>query len=146
MSSTPSAEERRDRQDADGEDRLRLIIDRTPDGIVVVGSDGLIRFANPAAEPMFGRSAPELIGEQFGFPITADETTEVDILRKGGGTTVVESICSTIAGPPKANSNVCSWPTSTLPASFRRRMTVASCGGKKLASLREFAVVRSPAT
>jgi PAS domain S-box-containing protein len=64
---------------------LRAIIERLPDGIVVVDSHGIIRFANPAAERLFDRNADDLIGTSFGFPVVVGETTEIDIVQRGGG-------------------------------------------------------------
>src|SRR4051812_46818617 len=64
---------------------LRAIIERLPDGIVVVDSQGNIRFANPAAVKLFDRSTEDLIGTSFGFPVVVGETTEIDIVQRGGG-------------------------------------------------------------
>src|SRR6266516_4524454 len=64
---------------------LRAIIERLPDGIVVVDSHGTIRFANPAAERLFDRSAEDLVGTAFGFLVVVGETTEIDIVQRGGG-------------------------------------------------------------
>jgi PAS domain S-box-containing protein len=66
------------------QDRLRAIIERLPDGIVVVDREGNIRFVNPAAERLFARRANELIGSPFGFSVVAGETTEIDIVQRGG--------------------------------------------------------------
>jgi signal transduction histidine kinase len=66
------------------QDRLRAIIERLPDGIVVVDREGNIRFVNPAAERLFARRANELIGNPFGFSVVAGETTEIDIVQRGG--------------------------------------------------------------
>jgi PAS domain S-box-containing protein len=74
---------RRTAQLAASEDRFRSIIQRTADGIVIVGGDGTIRFVNPAAERLFGRSAAELVGRDFGYAVVAGETTELDIVRSG---------------------------------------------------------------
>jgi signal transduction histidine kinase len=63
---------------------LRAIIERLPDGIVIVDSHGTIRFANPAAERLFARSAEDLVGTSFGFPVVVGETTEIDIVQRGG--------------------------------------------------------------
>ena len=63
---------------------LRAIIERLPDGIVIVDTDGNIRFANPAAERLFDRRAEELVGTSFGFPLVVGETTEIDIVQRGG--------------------------------------------------------------
>jgi signal transduction histidine kinase len=64
---------------------LRAIIERLPNGIVVVDSHGTIRFANPAAERLFDRRAEDLVGTSFGFPVLVGETTEIDIVQRGGG-------------------------------------------------------------
>jgi signal transduction histidine kinase len=69
---------------------LRQIIDRLADGIVVVSADGRIRFANPAAERLFGRSANELVDQEFGFPLSNTEATEIEIVRRGSGVVVAE--------------------------------------------------------
>ena len=70
---------------------LRAIIERLPDGIVIVDRAGKIRFANPAAERLFDRSTDELVGTDFGFPVLVGETTEIDIVqRRGGGVVYAE--------------------------------------------------------
>ena len=69
---------------------LRHIIDRLPEGIVVVGAEGTVRFVNPAAVALFGRTARELIGETFGYAITSDEPAEIEIVRRDGQKTVAE--------------------------------------------------------
>jgi len=70
---------------------LRAIIERLPDGIVIVDRIGKIRFANPAAERLFDRRADELVGTDFGFPVVVGETTEIDIVqRRGGGVVYAE--------------------------------------------------------
>jgi signal transduction histidine kinase len=68
-----------------GASSLRAIIERLPDGIVIVDGHGVIRFANPAAERLFDRSAEDLVGTSFGFPVVVGETTEIDIVQRGGG-------------------------------------------------------------
>jgi signal transduction histidine kinase len=60
------------------------------DGVIIVGRDGVIRFANPAAEQLFGRSVTQLVGSEFGFATVAGETTEVDVVRPGGAIVCVE--------------------------------------------------------
>ena len=69
---------------------VRQIVDRLADGIVVVSAQGIIRFANPAAEQLFGRSAAELVEQEFGFPLSSAEATEIEIVRRGGGVVVCE--------------------------------------------------------
>ena len=60
------------------------------DGIVIVGLDGIIRFTNPAAERLFGRTGSELRGREFGFPAVAGESAELEVVRPGGETVSVE--------------------------------------------------------
>jgi signal transduction histidine kinase len=69
---------------------VATIIEHLADGVVIVGRDGLVRFANPAASRLFGRDAAELLGSDFGFPTTSGETTEVDVVRRGGGVAAAE--------------------------------------------------------
>ena len=61
-----------------------------PDGIVIVSLDGTIRFTNPAAERLFGRSADNLAGSPFGFPLIGAESPEIDIVRPRGESLSVE--------------------------------------------------------
>lgn len=55
------------------------IIEGTGDAIVVVDPEGAVRFANSAAEALFGRRREELLGSPFGFPVVSGETTELDV-------------------------------------------------------------------
>ena len=61
---------------------LHRIILHNPDGIVVVNDTGYVLFANPAAAHLFDRPVSDLLDEQFGFPVTGNETVEVDISGK----------------------------------------------------------------
>jgi len=72
------------------EERFHNIISISTDGIVIVDGFGMILFVNPAAKSLFGRKAEELQGEQFGFPIVAGETTELDIADREGKRTIAE--------------------------------------------------------
>jgi signal transduction histidine kinase len=55
------------------------IIEGTGDAIVVVDSEGTVRFVNSAAEALFGRDREELLDTPFGFPAVSGETTELDL-------------------------------------------------------------------
>ncbi|HKN64931.1 MAG TPA: ATP-binding protein [Gemmatimonadaceae bacterium] len=70
--------------------RLRAIVERLADGILVVDGNGVIRFANPAAELLFGRSADELIGTELGFPVLSGERADIEVVRPGGETVTAE--------------------------------------------------------
>jgi signal transduction histidine kinase len=69
---------------------LRSIVERMADGIVIVGLDGVIRFTNPAAEQLFGRTAAELRAMEFGFPAVTGESAEIEVVRPGGNSVSVE--------------------------------------------------------
>ncbi|MCY7379488.1 MAG: PAS domain S-box protein [Gemmatimonadaceae bacterium] len=68
--------------------RLRAIIESLADGIVIVDRSGVIRFANPAAARLFTRTPEALVGTSLGTPLLAGETTEMEIVRRGGGEVV----------------------------------------------------------
>ena len=62
------------------ESRFRNVIEKSADGIIIVDRDGIVRFVNRAAEALLCRSADDLVGEIFGFPLVANDTTELDIV------------------------------------------------------------------
>ncbi len=64
---------------------VRFLVERNADGILVVDEEGVVLFANPAAEHIFGRPPRYLVGSPIGVPITAGETAEVTIHRPDGG-------------------------------------------------------------
>jgi signal transduction histidine kinase len=80
-------ERRRDRSE---QNRLRSIVERLADGIVIVDSNGVIRFANPAAEELFGRNRDHLLGTPLGFPVVVRESTDVEVVRPGGESLTAE--------------------------------------------------------
>lgn len=76
---------------------LRNIIDHSTDGIVVVDREGVIQFANPAAEALFGQRATDLRGLPFPLPLVPGETTEATLLTANGSTRTVELRVSPLA-------------------------------------------------
>ena len=66
---------------ASSEARFRRLIDELADGIIIVDDDGDVRLVNRAALAMYGRGEEEVIGQPFGFPVVAGETTTIQILR-----------------------------------------------------------------
>ncbi len=62
------------------EARFHAIVNRSADGVVVVTTEGVIRFVNPATEWLLGRTAEQLLGEAFGVPIVPGEATEIELL------------------------------------------------------------------
>lgn len=47
---------------------FRAVFRASPDAMLLVGADGLLRDANPEAETMFGWSREELVGESVEIP------------------------------------------------------------------------------
>ena len=78
----------------ESEIRFRDVIEANADAIVVVDHEGIVRFANGAATKLFGRSVDDLIGAPFGFPVVADETTEIDVVAPSGSRTAEMRIVS----------------------------------------------------
>src|SRR2546423_13164567 len=68
--------------------RFRDVIERNADAIVVVDREGVIRFANIMAARLFGANCSELLDTPFGFPLVAEETTEIDLRSHGEPRTV----------------------------------------------------------
>jgi signal transduction histidine kinase len=83
-----AADRRRSRRQE--QQQLRTIVAQLADGIVIVGADGRIRFANPAAEHLFGRSVRDLLGTDFGFPLANGQSAPIDVVRPGGATVAAE--------------------------------------------------------
>jgi signal transduction histidine kinase len=86
----PSHEENAVRDLRSEEARLKSIVDQMADGVVIVNRDGMIRFANPAAERLFGRSRDELTNRELGFPVMASATAEVEVVRPNHQTVTAE--------------------------------------------------------
>jgi signal transduction histidine kinase len=72
------------------EERLRAIVDRLADGVVLLDRNGTIKFANPAAEDLFGRTVEELAGSDLGFPSMLGDAGEIEVVRPGGATVTAE--------------------------------------------------------
>lgn len=72
-----------------------ILIEHNVDPIMVI-QDGIIQYANPAAEAMFERTREELLTSDLGIPFIANTKTEVDILGKKGRHAVAEMWTVTI--------------------------------------------------
>lgn len=64
-------------------EEFQSIIEHSIDGILIVDERGSVRFINPAACKIMGIAREEILGENFGFPVTSKSCTEMDILHKG---------------------------------------------------------------
>ncbi|AFZ15012.1 multi-sensor signal transduction histidine kinase [Crinalium epipsammum PCC 9333] len=60
------------------------------DGMIILDTQGVVRFINPAAQAMFGCVAEEILGEKFSYSLTPGKTRELCILRPNGDTPTVE--------------------------------------------------------
>lgn len=67
-----------------GEERLWRIINHFTDAVILADPEGVIQLINPAAEKLFGRNADDFIGSSFGFPLIANENSELDIIGTDG--------------------------------------------------------------
>jgi len=72
------------------EARLRKVIEKNADGIVIVNENGIVRFVNPAAEVIFNRKAEDLIDTVFDFHRMAREKAEISIERNEGDSVIAE--------------------------------------------------------
>jgi PAS domain S-box-containing protein len=63
---------------------IRFLVEKNADGIIVVDDEGIILFANPATEQIFGRAPDSLVGSPVGIPLVTGETTEITIHKPGG--------------------------------------------------------------
>ncbi len=66
------------------------IVERTTDGIVIIGSDEIIKYFNKAAKLLLNRTDEELLNTHFGCPIGADTSVEIDIVHATKGLVAVE--------------------------------------------------------
>jgi PAS domain S-box-containing protein len=65
----------------DSEARWRSIIELQNDAMIVVDKDNRIRFANRAAEIMFGKPTEQLKGIVFGYPVVVGDIAEIEIIQ-----------------------------------------------------------------
>lgn len=75
----------------DNEVCLRTIIEHNGDAMLVLNPDGVVWFANQAAEILLARPAATLVGQIFDFLPQASENVEIEIPRPGDEAIVVEA-------------------------------------------------------
>ena len=73
-----------------GHEVLGHLVSAVADAIVVVDTLGVVRYGNPAAQELFGRTWDEIVGVELGFPVAPGETSEIDLLLPDGDSRVVE--------------------------------------------------------
>ncbi|GAB6143821.1 response regulator [Desulfocicer niacini] len=74
----------------ESQDKTALLIEKHTDGILLMDKNGVIRFANPAAEQLLGASSEKLIGSQFAFSVSEKKPVEIELIRQGRITKTVE--------------------------------------------------------
>jgi signal transduction histidine kinase/DNA-binding response OmpR family regulator/PAS domain-containing protein len=68
---------------------FRNLIENMADPIIVV-SNGIVRFANPASAEFFGTPPEEIVGSEIGIPAVKGLKTELDVLPKHRSPSVAE--------------------------------------------------------
>jgi PAS domain S-box-containing protein len=68
----------------------RGLIERSHDGVMVVGAEGRVCYVNPAAAALLGWSVEQLVGSMFGYPLCEGAPTQVEITRANAPTRTVE--------------------------------------------------------
>ncbi|MEH2160201.1 MAG: PAS domain S-box protein [Nostoc sp.] len=79
-----------ERQLQNSEKRLKEIISKTVDGILILNPQGQILFSNPAADQIFNYQKPYYQGRDLGIPITLQKIFELEIPHPTTGVTTVE--------------------------------------------------------
>lgn len=69
---------------------IQAVANSSADGMLVVDSDGRVRFVNPAAERLLHRRAGELITQVFGLPVILGEVAEISLLQADGNVITAE--------------------------------------------------------
>ena len=72
------------------ENRLRQLIEENSDGMLIVTTEGLVRFINPAAEALLDRRREEILGQPFGYPLDSGAPSELCIAHRSGREVICE--------------------------------------------------------
>ena len=86
----------------DADTGIRSLIEQNPDGILVLDTNNIVMYANPAAKSMLDSTGKQLVGNPFGYPIERKETSETLIHSGGNEPKVAEMRATEIqwAGKP----------------------------------------------
>ncbi|MGO9572617.1 MAG: sigma 54-interacting transcriptional regulator [Desulfomonilaceae bacterium] len=66
------------------------IVEKSADGIFVLGNDGSVLYANSAASELMGKSEETLLGTPFPLPAVPGERTEVEVVHPKGSEGIAE--------------------------------------------------------
>lgn len=72
------------------EAQWRQMINKIADGVLILNQDGIVLFANSAAENLFNLNHEELMNLHFGIPSSAKEICEIYLPQKDGSYITVE--------------------------------------------------------
>jgi PAS domain S-box-containing protein len=70
--------------------QFHTIVGNSADGIIIFDGWGVVRFVNPSAERMFGRTMADLVGEVIGVPVVRGGAVEIDVICRKGVAGVAE--------------------------------------------------------
>jgi len=72
------------------ESRFREIIEKNANGMIVIDINSKVRFLNPAAVKLIGKTELEIIGQECDFLKYENNSSEVEIIRKDGSIAIAE--------------------------------------------------------
>lgn len=70
--------------------QMEKLVERSPDGMVIVDRSRMVRYANAAALSLFGRRWERFVGRLFDYPLTPDSAVELKLAGSGGETVAAE--------------------------------------------------------
>jgi diguanylate cyclase (GGDEF)-like protein len=107
---------------SDLESRYRTLMDLSPAAVFVVGRDGVIWYANQAAEVLFQRDAEELKGTPFVLSLDGDELPNEFSLALPDGTSAIVEVRVVDTTWGDANANLASLWDVTENAKLREQL------------------------
>ncbi|EPR39361.1 response regulator receiver modulated diguanylate cyclase with PAS/PAC sensor [Desulfovibrio sp. X2] len=69
---------------------FRSLVEQGPDGLLVVGEDGTVHYANEVALRLLGRTEADTLGQAFGYPVIKGGAVELDLRRTDHESATVE--------------------------------------------------------
>jgi diguanylate cyclase (GGDEF)-like protein/PAS domain S-box-containing protein len=78
------------------EARFRTLAQHQKDPLLIVDEAGVVEYANSAAQRLFEDGQAMLLGKEFGFPLCAEEGSEISIVGHGGEDMAFEMHCAPI--------------------------------------------------
>ncbi len=70
--------------------QMETLIDGSPDGMLIVDRDRMVRYANAAASALLSKPQAELVGRLFPHPLTPGRATELKLAGADGGESFAE--------------------------------------------------------